>query len=263
MRSTTFEPATADPARARGYYSFAAGPLEPAPPEADGWLYAAGGIWASAPDLARWDVALMDGRVLKPESMRRMTQAVALADGRTRNYGCGLSVGRYASGPHQGNATLAHSGAVSGFRASNFMVRETRSAVVVLMNGEEGDGGVIHALQDLVIQAGGRTPDAVKVDGPPPREAALDFFHQMQNGELDRAKLGEEFSIYLTPGASGPRPTGSRRWASRRRWTCRASLSAAGWRSRRSASRSRRAALKGLLYRSPDGKIQQLLFAKD
>ena len=31
-----------------------------------GWLDAAGGLWASGPDLARWDLALMEGRVLKP-----------------------------------------------------------------------------------------------------------------------------------------------------------------------------------------------------
>ena len=29
--------------------------------EAKGWLGAAGGLWATGPDLARWDLALMGG----------------------------------------------------------------------------------------------------------------------------------------------------------------------------------------------------------
>ena len=35
-------------------------------PEGGGWLHAAGDLWASAPDLARWDLTLIEGRVLKP-----------------------------------------------------------------------------------------------------------------------------------------------------------------------------------------------------
>ena len=37
-----------------------------------------------------------------------------------------------------------------------------------------------------------------KVSGPTPKEAALDFLHQMQAGKLDRDKLGEEFGLFVT-----------------------------------------------------------------
>lgn len=57
MVHSSFEPTGSDPDRASGYLPFALGPPEPATPEANGWLYAAGGLWASAPDLARWDIA--------------------------------------------------------------------------------------------------------------------------------------------------------------------------------------------------------------
>ena len=41
-------------------------------------------------------------------------------------------------------------------------------------------------------------PHVPKVSGPPAKEAALDFLHQMQAGKLDRDKLGEEFAIFVT-----------------------------------------------------------------
>ena len=41
------------PLAATGYTSFALGEPEPATPEADGWIEAAGGLWASASDLLR------------------------------------------------------------------------------------------------------------------------------------------------------------------------------------------------------------------
>ena len=66
MTHSAFEPGPEIRGQTKGYTSFALGPLEPAEPEASGWLYSAGGLWASAPDLARWDLALMEGRVLSP-----------------------------------------------------------------------------------------------------------------------------------------------------------------------------------------------------
>ena len=65
----------------QGYTSFALGPLEPAEPEASGWLHAAGGLWASGPDLARWDLALMEGRVLKPGIVPPHDHAATLKTG--------------------------------------------------------------------------------------------------------------------------------------------------------------------------------------
>ena len=56
---------------------------EPALREAAGWIHAAGGLYASASDLARWDLALVDGKVLKPESYQLMTTPRPLSGGKT------------------------------------------------------------------------------------------------------------------------------------------------------------------------------------
>ena len=257
MKDAAFEPGPGSTGRARGYLSFALGPFEPATPEAEGWVHAAGGLWASAGDLARWSLALMQGRVLKPESFRLMTTPVTLADGRTKDYGCGLSILR-----RDGETVLSHGGAVSGFRAYSALVPRTRSALVLLTNGEPTDPALPQTLLGLLLEDE-KQPDVPHVDGPPAREAALDFLHQMQAGKLDREKLGAEFSAYLTDervGAAAPR------------------LKALGEPERVEVVNVRErggmevasirftfpsAVIEGLLYRTPDGKIQQLLFGKD
>src|SRR5262249_71738 len=67
MTHSYFEPGKDVPGLAQGYTSFALGKPELATLEAGGWIYAAGGLYASASDLTRWDLALTGGRVLKPD----------------------------------------------------------------------------------------------------------------------------------------------------------------------------------------------------
>jgi ABC-type glycerol-3-phosphate transport system substrate-binding protein len=68
-----------------------------------------------------------------------------------------------------------------------------------------GRGGLIGSLIGAAIltlllkdQTNREAPEVPKVKGPSPKEVALAFFHQMQEGKVDRDKLGEEFSLYLT-----------------------------------------------------------------
>src|SRR5262249_51198284 len=68
MEHTAYEPEAKDPRIARGYGTFALSGPEPVAPEAAGWLGGAGGMYSTASDLARWDLALVSGQVLKPES---------------------------------------------------------------------------------------------------------------------------------------------------------------------------------------------------
>jgi CubicO group peptidase (beta-lactamase class C family) len=260
MNHSAFGPGGDLQGRAHGYTSFAVGPQEPAPTEADGWLHAAGGLWASAPDLARWNLALLEGKVLKPESFRLMTTRRKLADGRTKDYGCGLGVYQ-----RDGETVLMHSGAVSGFQSYNAMVPRTKSAVILLTNGEHLDPGALHrTVLNLLLkdQAEKETPEVPKVKGPSPKEAALDFFHQMQAGAVDRDKLGEEFSIYLSDErlrAAAPRlkALGEPEKVEVEHVAERGGMEVASIR-----FTFKTAVLKASLYRTPDGKIQQLLLSK-
>ncbi len=258
MKHSVFDPPPGGKGSTRGYTSVALGPLEAAHPESQGWLYTAGGLWASAPDLARWDLALMEGKVLKPDSFRQMTTPVTLADGRFKDYGCGLQVGR-----RDGEIILTHGGAISGFRAFNAMIPRTKSALILLCNSETADlGPLTQTILGLLLKDEGE-PEIPKVAGPSPRTAALDFLHAMQAGKLDREKLGEEFSAYLTDeriqaSASRLKALGEPEKVGVESVHERGGMEVAAVR-----LTFKSAVLKGLLYRTPDGKIQQLLFVKE
>jgi YbgC/YbaW family acyl-CoA thioester hydrolase len=61
------------PEDATGYMRYTLGPPRLAPKEGAGWLFAAGGLAMTAADLARWDVALLTGKLLKPASFAAMS----------------------------------------------------------------------------------------------------------------------------------------------------------------------------------------------
>src|SRR6185503_17618398 len=79
MTQTFFEPVGTRAELAQGYCSFALAPLEPATPEGHNWLYSAGGIYSTAADLAKWDLALVGGAFLKAHSYKLMTTPRRLA----------------------------------------------------------------------------------------------------------------------------------------------------------------------------------------
>jgi D-alanyl-D-alanine carboxypeptidase len=260
MTHSAFEPGPGVKGQNRGYTSFALGPLEPAEPEASGWLYAAGGLWASAPDLARWDLALMEFRVLKPESYRLMTTPRALKNGHTTGYGCGLNVRQFG-----GETVLIHGGAVSGFLSVNAMIPRTRSAVIVLTNTEHLPADSLHStilrllLDDQRKQG---TPYVPKINGPAPEIAALAFFHEMQAGKIDRDKLGEEFAVFVTDErlqAAAPR---LKALGEPEKVVVQGVSERGGMEVASIHLKFKTAELGGLLYRTPDGKIQQFLIRK-
>ena len=46
----------------------------------------------TASDLARWDISLMNGEILKPESMKQLTTAYILKNGAVSTYALGLGI---------------------------------------------------------------------------------------------------------------------------------------------------------------------------
>jgi CubicO group peptidase (beta-lactamase class C family) len=261
MTHSYFEPPPEVQGLAKGYTSFALGNPELATPEAAGWIYAAGGLYASASDLARWDLALMTGKVLKPDSFRLMTTARGLSSGKTAGYGCGLAVAQ-----QDGETVLRHSGAVSGFLAFNAAIPRTKSAVVVLANTDFVSPASTHAkIVELLLkdQTEREGPAVPKINGPPAKEAALSFLHQMQSGSVDRSKLGEEFSWYLNDvrvksGGSRLKVLGEPEKVEVLNTAERGGMEVA-----RVRFTFKTAVVIGSLYRTPDGKIQQLLFYKE
>ncbi len=256
LRHTRYEPQRGGPGMAEGYTPLGLGDVEPAVPEGEGWIGAAGGIWSTPTDLLTWDLALMDGKVLGPAAWTTMTTSRPLTDGRTSGYGCGQSI--RDRGPA---LVLQHGGAVSGFGARNAMVPSSRSAVVVMANADWA-GGVLDTIESAVLAKLMPVADAPTVSGPPAREVALDLLAQIRRGEVNRALLGDEYSAFLTAARLAVMST---------------SLTAAGEVSdvqpgairERGGMEVSSLALKvgttaatTLMYRTPDGKVQEFLFSR-
>lgn len=200
MQQTSFEPAPRD-RRATGYWRWALGDPEPAPPEGEGWIGAAGGIWSTANDLARWDLALMRPGFLTPASRAILFGERMLADGSGTRYAGGLSVNRTG-----GRTVFSHGGATSGFSATNVFVPDDSAAVIILSNSDQniGSGALLELVSPPRLES-----DAQRSQVQPPRpaptpngataiEAAVAMFSALQSGSIDRAKLSPDYNWFLT-----------------------------------------------------------------
>jgi CubicO group peptidase (beta-lactamase class C family) len=87
-----------------------------------------GGVYSSIDDLAKWDAALYDGRLLRPESLRLAFTAATATDDPATRYGFGWRIT---------GETVWHSGESVGFR--NVIVRwpRRRLTLIVLTNRNE------------------------------------------------------------------------------------------------------------------------------
>jgi CubicO group peptidase (beta-lactamase class C family) len=149
--STRFDdPADVVPQRAQGYRKSKAAasgfvnadwisPTIPGP---------AGGLRSTGDDLVRWSNALFNGRVLKPASVRSMTSAGLLKDGRTTKFGMpeawqkGLN-SDYGMGvfikPTSAGTRIGHSGGIDGFSTWVAHYPAERVTIVHMINSESAD----------------------------------------------------------------------------------------------------------------------------
>lgn len=252
MSHTRYQPERGQPGMATGYTSFGLAAPIPAEPEAKGWAGSAGALWSTPTDLLTWDLALVDGKVLSTASYRTLTTPRRLTDGRSTGYGCGEGVN------DRGDAVvLSHGGAVAGFVASNTVVPATRSAIVLLANTDFGALGAIQ--QAILPELMPAHADVPVIHGPPALDAARTFLEGLARGTVDRSTLAPDFDDYLTDrkvqaAAAAWRqlgPLSDIRVAGTRE---RGGMEVAIVRFRLGTTEA-----QALMYRTPDGKIQEFL----
>ncbi|HEY4750267.1 MAG TPA: serine hydrolase domain-containing protein [Steroidobacteraceae bacterium] len=186
-----FDAAALPPEDAVGYSRYGLGPPRPAAKEGRGWLFAAGELAMTAADLARWDIALIDQRVLSEASYRELTREIVLANGVGSRYALGLHVGL-----ESGRRVLEHGGEVGGFTAENLIYPDDRIAIVVLTNQDAANAadGIGEELGKLML-----TEDS------PEDAAALaqaeQLFLGLQHGHIDAALLTANARSYFTAQA--------------------------------------------------------------
>src|SRR5580693_3379715 len=168
------------------YVRNALGPLRVAPKEGIGWMFAAGELAMTPHDLALWDESLLSRSILKPESYKQMFTEVKLKNGEGSHYGLGVEVQQ-----RNGHRSIEHSGEVSGFVSDNEVLIDDGTAVVVLTNQM-----AVNAASEIAQLA------APLVAGYPltaAEQQALDIYHGLQQGRIDRTLLAPNLSDYFTP----------------------------------------------------------------
>ncbi len=236
-----------------GYIRYGLGPLRPAPAEGQGWMFAAGELAMPVDDLARWDIAMIDQTVLKPESYREMETEVLLKNGLGTTYGLGVFVD--AENRHR---AISHSGEVSGFTADNIVFPDERVAVAVLTNQDAAPaaGAIARAISPLLLASDDPTAEQKL-------EQARKIFAGLQHGKIDRSLFTDDANFYfsreaLKDFASGLAPLGAPQEFVQTRQALRGGMTLRVYRVKFPAK-----ALRVWTYEMTDGKLEQYQIAPE
>jgi CubicO group peptidase (beta-lactamase class C family) len=170
-----------------GYMRFALAPLRVAPKEGTGWLFAAGELAMTAEDLAKWDISIIDHKLMKPASYLELGREVLLNNGVGTNYGLGVNVTMALN-----RRALSHGGEVSGFVAQNLVFPDDRAAVVVLTNQDASGaaGPIASGIPPLLFA----TNDPAT---PAKLEQAKKILEGLQQGKIDRSLFTDNANGYF------------------------------------------------------------------
>jgi hypothetical protein len=104
--------------------------------------------------------------------------------------------------------------------------------------------------------------NAPKIAGPPAREAALDMMRQIRSGTVDRSKLADEYNAFLTPARLAAMSKSLRDAGE----ISQVEPGSIGERGGLEVSTLRMllgtTPISTLMYRAPDGKIEEFLFSR-
>ena len=169
-----------------GYRRNALGPVRVETPAASGWLYAAGELAMSAPDLARWDIARMNRALLPADDWAEQESAVKLADGSSTGYGLGVF-----AADRDGHRRIEHGGEAVGFLSENIVYPDDKDAIVVLVNAWFGraQDDIAGGIEKMLFPASAQAGDD---------SAARALYAQLRSGGLDRSRLTADANYYFT-----------------------------------------------------------------
>ena len=234
-----------------GYLRYALGPLRPAPKEGKGWLFAAGELAMPAQDLAKWDISIIDQKLLKSSSYSELGADVRLKNGLATQYGLGVSVNSQA-----GHRALSHGGEVSGFTAQNIVFPDDRAAVVVLTNQDAASaaGPIAGGIAPLLFA----TNDPAT---PAKLEQAKKIFSDLQQGKIDRSLFTSNANAYFSEQALQDFAAGLGPLGTPQSFTQASQGLRGGMTLRVYIVRFPQKVLRAWTYEMPDGKLEQYQIA--
>ena len=236
-----------DPQR---YLKYALGPLRPAPKEGRGWMFAAGELAMTAPDLAQWDISILNQSVLSPASYKQLETEMLLANGVGSRYGLGMNV---AGGEHR---AVSHGGEVSGFTATNIVYPDDHAAVVVLTNLD-----ATSASSDIATRVSNLLFATTDPATPKATEQARKIFEGLQKGQIDRSLFTPNANAYfsdlaLADFASSLGPLGVPQEFTQTRQSLRGGMTLRSYR-----VKFPNKTLRAWTFTMPDGKLEQYMVA--
>ncbi len=170
-----------------GYLRYALGPLRAAPKEGQGWMFAAGELDMTAEDLARWDISVIEQRLMKPASYKALETEVQLKNGTGTKYA--LGIGATMEG---GRRVLAHGGETSGFVSANEIYPDDRAAIVVLTNldASSAAGDIAKKIRPLLFAVQDAKADERLT-------LVKNVFEGFQRGAIDRSLFTDNANAYF------------------------------------------------------------------
>jgi D-alanyl-D-alanine carboxypeptidase len=249
---TTMHTAKDTPTDPTGYLKYALGPPRPAPKEGKGWMFGAGELAMTASDLARWDIGIIERKLLKKNSYKQFETEVLLKNGVGTRYGLGISVAM-----EQDHRTLSHGGEVSGFVARNVIYPDDRAAVVVLTNLDASTGA-----EQIARKIGPYLFPDQDNNMEERLTLARKIFDELQRGRVDRALLTANCNEYFSEQAihdfaSSLEPLGIPEEFTQASHSIRGGMGFRLYRARFKDGKSIQVTMRDL----PDGKIEQYQIA--
>ena len=175
-----------------GYERHALAPLRPAILEAPGWYYGDASLAMPVAELLKWDISIIDQKLLKPPSYEAFETAVKLKDGKATRYGLGISVFT-----QNGHRVLEHSGEVGGFVAENMLLPDEKIAIAVLTNQEASSaaGEIASAVAKLLLPT---TAGVASVSAPESTQLKA-IMSQLQDRKIDHSLFTPDANFYFSP----------------------------------------------------------------
>lgn len=200
-----------------------------------------------AQDLAKWDIGMLDRRLLKPAMYKEMQTAVRLKDGVGVKYGLGIFVDR-----NSGRRILEHGGEVSGFTSENVVFPDDRAAIVVLTN--QDSTGAPAEIGRQIAKALFAVDDAESVRK---QQQARQILEDLQQGKIDRSLFTDNASSYFTEDAIKDFSTSLTPLGAVQELTLRSTGHRGGMTYRNYQAKFAQKSVDLSIYEMPDGKIEQ------
>lgn len=172
------------------------GATAPAPLIRNGWAGGAGEIVSNLEDMAKWDTALQNGKIVSPADYALMSSSGVLADGRKTNYGMGLGIETI-----DGHQHVWHNGGSLGSLTENGFFPNDHVDIIVFENNVAGDP---RGVEQSVFEA--MFPDAVAAANAaaPGEDLALrprvmHFLDETLRGTIAASEMTADFAKMATP----------------------------------------------------------------